>query len=152
MFENIGEKIKGLAIVCTIIGCILSVVVAILLGTGYFIIDFLIAILGGVFSWICSFLLYGFGELIVQTTNIAKGNQRLQMLAVCQDAEESNGVKNETIEEIKNQVVEDYEYEKYGYMDETDKLNRAESNECPCCFSPIRDTDTECSYCGQKLK
>ena len=48
--------------------------------------------------------------------------------------------------------IEDYEYDKHGYVDELDKINTPNKDECPCCFSKINVNDKECSYCGYKLK
>lgn len=153
MFKNIGEKIKTLAIACTIIGCILSLAGAIYCwATGIVFLGFIILILGCLFSWVGSFVLYGFGELITQTTNIAKGNQRMQMLSIYKNSEESNNIAKETIEEIQSEVIEDYEYEKHGYIDELDKINKPKKDECPSCFNKISSEDKECPYCGYKLK
>lgn len=73
MFDNIDKKIKILAICITIIGCICSFAYAVYLWSygivGY---GFLYLIVGSLSSWIGSFVLYGFGELITQATNIAK--------------------------------------------------------------------------------
>ena len=77
MFTNIDKKIKTLAIVSTVAGCILSFIAAIccwVIGEEFILLGFVILIAGGLVSWIGSFLLYGFGELITQTTRIANGN------------------------------------------------------------------------------
>ena len=73
MYDNIGGKIKGLAKVICVIGIIVSVIAGLnvfsdneqdeFLGVLYFII-------GPLLSWIGSFCLYGFGELIEKTSNI----------------------------------------------------------------------------------
>ncbi|MBR5900597.1 MAG: hypothetical protein IKZ38_04295 [Clostridia bacterium] len=124
MFDNIGEKIKDLAILATIAGFIGSFVVAIIFWIKEMILIGLIVLVGGgLFSWIGSFFLYGFGELISQTTNIAKGSLRMQMLTVSTDAKESLNTKRQTIKGIKAEIVEDYEFEKKGYVDELDKIN-----------------------------
>lgn len=64
MFDNIGKKIKGLASVLCWIGIIVSgligVITSSLGGKG----GFLIALVGILASWVGSFVLYGFGELI----------------------------------------------------------------------------------------
>lgn len=75
MFKNIGGKIKGLASVIAWLGIIVSVVTGVIYmatafdGVG---IGFLILVLGSLVSWISSWLLYGFGELIENTSKIAK--------------------------------------------------------------------------------
>ena len=90
MFSNIGGKIKTLAKVLCIIGIVLSIIWgliamstnAIALSHGndsefvVVIVAFLIGIsaaaIGGLLSWIGSFCLYGFGELIDKATEIAE--------------------------------------------------------------------------------
>ena len=81
MFDNIGGKIKGLAKVLTWIGIIGSIaagaamvdvvdediVVIVMLGT----------IIGGsLVSWVGSFLLYGFGQLIENTDILVRQGAR----------------------------------------------------------------------------
>lgn len=86
MYYNIGEKIKATAKVFCVIGIILSCIwggmvwynivniaapyeedTAMVLGLFRFI---LIAGLGSLLSWVGSFALYGFGELIISNKNI----------------------------------------------------------------------------------
>ena len=74
MFTNIGGKIKTLAKVLCWIGIIASVICAIVLWTQNSRYNPTIALgfgvlIGGVLSsWIGSFFMYGFGELIAETT------------------------------------------------------------------------------------
>ena len=121
MFNNIGEKIKTLAIIGTIAGCLISVVGAIicwsekLFWAGFFVL------IGGCFiSWIGSFVLYGLGELITQTTNIAKGVQNIQVLSAYQNSESTGNITKEMIEEIETEVATDYETQKQERIDECD--------------------------------
>ena len=77
MFENIGGKIKVLAQVVCWIGIVVSVIYGIkIIQTEYATemkaLGFAVAVLGSVLSWIGSFLLYGFGELIEKVTVIAE--------------------------------------------------------------------------------
>ena len=153
MFNNIGETIKGLAVISSILGYILSFAGAIYCWTHDIIfVGIVVLVVGCFFSWTCSALLYGFGELITQTTNIAKGSQRMQMLTVYNNSSKSSEIKKETIDDIKDEIVEDYEYDKLGGVDNIDKVNIPKKNECPCCFNKINVNDKECSYCGYKLK
>ncbi len=78
MFNNIGSKIKSFAKFIFWIGVIFSVAIAIIFvyfglkessystsqGIGYIIGGILIIPFGIVISWLETFLLYGFGELI----------------------------------------------------------------------------------------
>ena len=72
MFDNIGKKIKTLAIVFTIIGMVVSISVGVFSLEANAGAGLLIIIFGCLSSWIGSFLLYGFGELIENTTEIRK--------------------------------------------------------------------------------
>ena len=71
MFDNIGEKIKGLAKATFIIMSIISIMVGLvvlyeeLIGLSLFLI-FICPII----SWISSWILYGFGEMITNTSEI----------------------------------------------------------------------------------
>lgn len=68
MFVNIGAKIKMLAKVLCWIGIVASVIggIAIMAGTGSsgVLPGLLTIVLGTLFSWIGSFVLYGFGEMV----------------------------------------------------------------------------------------
>lgn len=71
MFDDIGGKIKGLAKVITIIGIVASCIcgLVMLVESENFLFGVLVAGLGSLGSWVGSFLLYGFGELIDQTVD-----------------------------------------------------------------------------------
>ena len=81
MFENIGGKIKGLAKVICWIGIIISVIFGVFFwlidpyvldierGVQFFIGLIIIAI-GSLLSWVGSFVLYGFGELVDNSSAI----------------------------------------------------------------------------------
>jgi hypothetical protein len=80
MFDNIGGKIKGLAKVTAWLGIIASVIYGIVLisqsnryynGSALVITGVIVMAAGSLGSWISSFLLYGFGELIDQATQVA---------------------------------------------------------------------------------
>ena len=80
MFDNIGGKIKGLAktifIIETII-CVIAGLVMLAEGTDDLIITALITmIVGPLTAWVSSWLLYGFGELIEKTCEIAENTRK----------------------------------------------------------------------------
>lgn len=73
MYENIGKKIKGLAYVICILGAIASILYALTFLRGdTFVLGFIMMFVGPLSSWISSWLIYGFGELIDKTCDIAK--------------------------------------------------------------------------------
>lgn len=73
-FDNIGGKIKKVAIICFIIGCSVSGIgaLAMLFGEGEFWAVLLILTLGPIASWLSCFLLYGFGELVESSSDNRK--------------------------------------------------------------------------------
>lgn len=75
MFDNIGDKIKTLASVITVLGIIASLItggVMISANDNLALIGLLIMVLGSLISWISSFLLYGFGQLIENSDKLMK--------------------------------------------------------------------------------
>lgn len=96
MYSNIGNKIKTLAVVIACLGVILSVCYGMYLiitqDNPYPGIKLLVK--GSLYSWISSWILYGFGEIIVKVTEIAENtsentyatgdqNNNKQCLIVC---------------------------------------------------------------------
>ena len=74
MYDNIGGKIKGLAAAVFAIELIASIIVSIglIAGGDMAPVGLLLLILGPILSWVSSWLLYGFGELIDKTSEIAR--------------------------------------------------------------------------------
>jgi len=78
MFDNIGGKIKTLAVIICALGIIASVIAAIVIIvlaienhiTRDIYLGFGLLIAGPLASWIGSFFVYGFGELIEKVSNI----------------------------------------------------------------------------------
>ena len=76
-FRNIGLKIKILALIILFLGiftsftCGIIIIIENTISQGVFII-----IIGFVASWLSTFLMYGFGELIDKTTEIANNTKK----------------------------------------------------------------------------
>ena len=83
MFDNIGGKIKTLAVVLCILGMIASFVAAIFLWTqnsrynSTILAGFLTLGGGCLISWIGSFFTYGFGQLIESAEETAENTWRI---------------------------------------------------------------------------
>lgn len=88
MFENIGSKMKTIAIIVCWAGIIASCVVGIsFLANGSWILGICTIVLGSLVSWLSSLFTYGFGQLIDNTdTIIAKINQIFQSETVASPA------------------------------------------------------------------
>ena len=75
MFDNIGSKIKTLARIVCWLGIIISVIsgLAIMVSNEETIfVGTLIILLGSIGSWIGSFVLYGFGQLIENSDTLVE--------------------------------------------------------------------------------
>ena len=133
MFNNIGSKIKRLAMVVTAI----EMAVAITYGTmcfvsGSILTGVLIIVGGGLFAWISSFFIYGFGELIENTSKIAKSTSK-----------NSDRYQDDL-------GVDDIEQDSYD--DDEEDPNIANADECPNCFAKITAKTTTCKNCGYNIK
>jgi len=76
MYDNIGEKIKLLAKVSAIlmtIGCIIGGI-ALIVATGmdgfFVFLGILVIVVGSLISWLSSWVLYGFGELVENSASL----------------------------------------------------------------------------------
>ncbi len=75
MFENIGGKIKTLAKVLMWIGIIGFVIYGIvMISEEQVLLGFLIIAIGGLSSWVSSFVLYGFGQLVENSDKLVCNN------------------------------------------------------------------------------
>lgn len=78
MFSNIGEKIKTFATVVTIIGIIAGTITCISMLIQEMILEgLLIGAVIALASWISSFTLYGFGELISTSRDILRNINKI---------------------------------------------------------------------------
>ena len=89
MFQNIGKKIKTVAIVIMIVGIVLSVLGGLVAffeeySVGNIFSAFLtfltVAGLGILFSWLSVFILYGFGELVDQSMTMTQRQEEILRL------------------------------------------------------------------------
>ena len=83
MFNGIGRKIKGMAVFVIVAGIICSIIGAISYwGNGGVLAGFMVLIVGICASVITSFLLYGFGELIIKVDSIDEQVKELRAIEV----------------------------------------------------------------------
>lgn len=90
MFENIGKKIKGLATFICIAGIFISVALGLVICNTNTLTGILVWIIGCLASWIGSFFMYGYGELIDKTTDMSENINRL-----CRNSKSDNERINE---------------------------------------------------------
>lgn len=75
MFCNIGGKIKSLAKTVCILGIAISAILGLALVNKVGFAGIVVIVIGSLISWVGSFCLYGFGELIDTTTEIAENTR-----------------------------------------------------------------------------
>lgn len=97
MYDNIGGKIKGLSVFIFLIELIAVFIIGIILMTSdndFILIGLLVIILGALFSWVSSWLLYGFGELIAKTDETENNTRIISEYII---AEQQKHAKNAAV-------------------------------------------------------
>ena len=104
MFKNIGKKIKVLAVVFCVLGIIGSLIAGgtLLDGWGTEAIGAAIMIGGSLLSWISSFVLYGFGELVDNSTIIANSIKEKTYETISEVSQNNNMNLSNTVLELTN--------------------------------------------------
>jgi hypothetical protein len=137
MFDNIGEKIKMLAKVVCWIGIVASIIIGVVAAIGAgdigIVICLLIVILGGLLSWVGSFVLYGFGELVQNSAIIAVNSKILEKSKPVKEVKKVNAapkdIKQNIIDEeddanvFLKQLLEGENISQSYYDDKLDELN-----------------------------
>ncbi len=138
MYNNIGNKIKGLAKGVFIFETIIATITGIILmasDENLILVGLIILLVFPLIAWISSWLLYGFGELIEKTCEIAKNTKK---------TEPSTATNNIQIQKEQTKKVETPEDDNYlDYI-------------CPQCdqiISFVKGTkETECPWCNTTLQ
>lgn len=71
MFDNISDKMKSAATALAILGIIGSIIIGSVMIAESLLVGLLVIIVGSLSSWVSSFTLYGFGQLIENTDAIS---------------------------------------------------------------------------------
>lgn len=115
MYDNIGGKIKGLAIVTFIVEAIATVITGIVIMVfgdkrSISILGLLVIVVGPIFAWISSWLLYGIGELIDKTCDIERNTHSIERKSGAQANVVSERVNR--IEKLRSQgLITEEEYQ-----------------------------------------
>ena len=142
MFDDIGGKIKGLAtFICWvgIIVCVILGIVMIVNATGGYRTDggmvvagILIIVIGSLLSWVGSFVLYGFGELVENSTE----------LVIMKDQEMKRAKRKEDLEQGKQDPV--------AQPSTSSRVSYANYWKCPKCGKQNPPTTSTCLCGGEK--
>ena len=105
MYDNVGTKIKNLAIGTFVAEMIASIIGGILLMVEVSIAIGLVALfLGIIVAWISSCILYGFGEIIVETSSVKQELIELNQIITKEIEKEAKKAKAQTIKKIHPKV------------------------------------------------
>lgn len=138
MFNNIGGKIKTLAkVVCWIgiIACIITGIVLMATDDDLILVGILTAVVGSLLSWVSSFVLYGFGQLVENSDVIVSQRNVLPNQAG------DTAFHDET-----------FVTEGMTQLARTTTPLKPINYKCPVCRKMALYGDATCSKCGQSLK
>lgn len=169
MYSNIGRKIKGVAVAGCILGIIASLIIGFLLisnssnSNPTATMGWVILIVGSVSSWLGSFCLYGFGELIEKTSAnndvLLKIERELKIMNSKSHAQDDkNPIKDEVCMIAARRNMES-ELQASAKMSSSQNVHvyryplKHYNGICPNCgskFNKNTDSDT-CTSCGAKF-
>ena len=101
MFENIGKKIKNLASIICWIGIIASVIIGLILFNSSVSAGLITIIAGSLISWIGSFFMYGFGEIVESSINTS---EKIDILTNLYTINQENNPSRKKDDEIQNLI------------------------------------------------
>lgn len=128
MYKNIGAKIKVLAVVIAILGIVFSISYGLLLisDNGQMLTSILIIILGSLASWVGSFVLFSWGEVVENVkkqTEIQKETAQIVNDYICKQNDTKANVvvsKIESVEKTNQPSVKTLEQ----YIQETENNDK----------------------------
>ena len=144
MFNNIGEKIKKVASVATIVGIVISCVVGllILIVIKQPVPAILVAGVGSAVSWLSMLTLYGFGHLIVQVDTLVE---------IGESKQKDNPDKHSHLKS--NNTDNSTPLNTLSYNDNSNSTHKAPATmeSCRKCGRYYDVGSTKCPYCGNKI-
>lgn len=143
MFDNIGGKIKTLAkVVCWIgiIACIITGIVLMATDEDLILVGILTVVVGSLLSWVSSFILYGFGQLVENSDTLVQQNQTHHSNK-CENFGNTSNIKQVTVSPTESQHK--WRCASCGKM--------ISSNPCPYCENnSLENKDSTAPYwCGK---
>ncbi len=135
MYDNIGGKIKILAeVVCWIgiIACVIIGIVLIAISEDLVLAGILIAVGGAILSWVSSFILYGFGQLVENSDIMAEQSARNNEKYNKQVQHQQKQQYKDKIKKVKA-MIDDNNISEDNYVDIL----------CPNCKEPLSYTKQE---------
>ena len=151
MYDNIGEKVKGLAKAIFAVEAIAAVITGFSLMTGgkyWILVGLLVMILGSIIAWVSSWLLYAFGQRVQNSDIIAaeynRKNEKHEKVLI-----QNNERKQEQRKKAIKATIVNPEINEDEFIDITcpnckaelsftkGQLQSGEELTCPMCDTPI---------------
>jgi len=162
MYDSVGKQIQKLATILCIVGCIASIIVAVVLGhaatTISVILGLVVMMIGCFGSWAVSLILRGFGHLIVtvdQCEAYLRYQEKMNKPDVLSGTEEK---QKATIVTAKKQTIvpEDASRNSNSVSDMSScscrpRILDDETLECIFCHTKQNRVRTTCSACGARF-
>lgn len=175
MFSNIGSKIKSFAMVLCWIGIVTSVISTIIIwaSTSRYNstigLGFLVLIFGCLGSWVGSFITYGLGELIDETTASREATQQtnrlLEKLLASQNnmapSAQHDNVSTQSASAVSNSILANParshpSAQSASVSDDTKEMSAKASGSnktssfagCSCVPITLNDSEIKCRFCG----
>ena len=150
-YENIGNKIKGLAQMAFVVEAIAAVITGIALMASdedLILYGLLVLIAGPIIAWVSSWLLYGFGQLIENSDIIAeeynRKNEKHEKVVIKNNERKQAQLRKKAKDAIANPEVDEYEFIDItcpnckAYLSyPKGQLQSEEGVTCPMCDTPI---------------
>ena len=156
MFDNIGDKLKSVAILECVLGILASLIggIAMMVG-GAVLIGILTIVLGALLSWLSSLGLYGFGQLIENSDTLvamlgsnagAAASNASMLHQAAAEAEKKESPNWQCTCGAKNPVTVSYCLSCRRSREEAVKTIK-----CPSCGANNKETNDKCFVCGKEL-
>ena len=156
MYNNIGKKIKILAQVVFLIEAIVSVIAGLVIwveSESLSLWSVVFLFVGPLVAYISSWILYGYGEIIVKLFEIERNTHKEQSETDhATEKSERNPAEN-TIQEKEEQVEQKTEKQELGDISVRDEANKDECIvvTCPKCHEKVSlkkaDSEAKCTAC-----
>ena len=155
MYDNIGGKIKGLAKGTFIVETIAAIIGGIIIWADWDELwGPLVLFCGPIVAWISSWLLYGFGELICETSEakeeLMEINRNIYIMAepmIAKKEEADRQARKAAVEKAKREKEEREKHEDEERA-KRDILTKEFSYACPDCNNILSYGRNKCPKCG----
>lgn len=156
MFDNIGDKLKGVAVAACVLGIVASLIggIAMMVG-GAVLIGILTIVLGALISWLSCLGLYGFGQMIENSDTLvamlggnaggAAGSAPV-LHQIAAEAEKKEAPSWQCTCGAKNPMTVSY-----CLSCRRSRAEAVKTIKCPSCGANNKETNDKCFVCGKEL-